>query len=41
MEGSSLAALELTLFLGLVGWLVYTQYRSRNRDDRNDDDKQG
>lgn len=31
-NGSSLAAMELMVFLGLVGWLLYYQY-SNSRSD--------
>ncbi|AHF05331.1 hypothetical protein MARPU_00755 [Marichromatium purpuratum 984] len=46
MEGSSIAALELALFLGLFGWLMYAQFGKRKRDDhpprdeRSDQDEQ-
>ena len=33
-NGSSLAAMELMVFLGLVGWLLYYQY-SNSRSDSN------
>ncbi|WP_186343000.1 hypothetical protein [Allochromatium palmeri] len=31
-NGSSLAAMELMVFLGLVGWLLYYQYSNSRRD---------
>jgi len=30
-DGSSLAVIEISIFLGLVGWLVYYQYSSSRR----------
>lgn len=31
-NGSSLAAMELMVFLGLVGWLLYYQYSNSQSD---------
>lgn len=42
MEGRSLAAAELFMFLGLVGWLLYYQFStSKRRDEPKKDDKTG
>ncbi|WP_167757057.1 hypothetical protein [Thiorhodococcus minor] len=32
MDGGSLAAAEMMVFLGLVGWLLYYQFMSSGRD---------
>lgn len=32
MDGGSLAAAEMMVFLGLVGWLLYYQFVSSRRD---------
>ncbi len=34
MEKGSLAAVELMVFLGLVGWLLYYQFSLSRRDTR-------
>lgn len=36
-SGSSLAAAELFVFLGLVGWLVYYQYSTSRRKPSDSD----